>query len=78
MMVIKNMSKVDKIFSFTTRVQSWVQVELHQQGVKDIPLAIMTLDWLIHFKTTYSLRDEHKIKEKGKRKDEVTAKAKGS
>ncbi|KAK9148304.1 hypothetical protein Scep_007061 [Stephania cephalantha] len=60
---IKNMSEEDKLFNFTTGLQTWAQAELRRQGVKDLPGAIAAADSLVDFKTSSS-PSEGKGKEK--------------
>ncbi|KAK9113309.1 hypothetical protein Syun_020106 [Stephania yunnanensis] len=60
---IKNMSEEDKLFNFTTGLQTWAQAELRRQGVKDLPGAIVAADSLVDFKTSSS-PSEGKGKEK--------------
>ena len=50
---IEDMSKVDKLFNFMSRLQGWAQTEL-RQGVQDIPSAMAATDYLVDYKLTSS------------------------
>ena len=50
MLDIKNMSKEDKLFNFTFRLQGWAQMELQRQGVRDLPTAMVAIDCLVDYK----------------------------
>lgn len=56
-------------------IQSWVQVELHRQGVENLPTTIVMVDGLVDFKSALSSgngiknKDDNKGKGKGHWKD---------
>lgn len=47
MLDIKEMSKADMLFSFLSGFQPWAQLELQQQGVKDLPTALVAIEGLV-------------------------------
>ena len=51
---IKNMSEVDKLFNFMSRLQGWAHNELRRQGVQDLPLAMTVANCLVDYKMTSS------------------------
>ncbi|KAK4380949.1 hypothetical protein Sango_3015800 [Sesamum angolense] len=40
MLDVRDMSEEDKLFNFLSGLQTWAQMELRRQGVKDLPSAI--------------------------------------
>lgn len=69
MLDIKNMSKEDKLFNFTSSLQPWAQVELQRQRVKDLPFTIYVTNGLVDSKQSKSLEfDSSKSKENKSRK----------
>lgn len=69
MLDIKNMSEEDKLFNFMSGLQSWAQMELRRQGVKDLPSAMDAADSLVDYKLGKSSEsDASKPKSKGKNK----------
>ena len=51
---IKDMSKVDKLFNFMSRLQGWAQTKLRRQGVQDFPSTMAIMDCLVDYKMTSS------------------------
>ena len=51
---INDMSEVDKLFNFMSRLQGWAQTELKRQGVQDLPSAMAAVDCLFDYKVTSS------------------------
>ena len=51
---IKDMSEVDKLFNFMSRLQGWAQTELRRQGVQDLPSTMAATDCLFDYKMTSS------------------------
>ena len=51
---IKDMSEVDKLFNFMSRLQGWPQTELRRQGVEDLPSAMAATDCIVDYKLTTS------------------------
>ena len=47
---IKDMSEVDKLFNFMSGLQKWTQIELRFQGVREIPSAIVAVDFLVDYR----------------------------
>ena len=52
---IKDMSEVDKLFNFMSRLQGWAQTELRRQGVQDLPSAMAAADCLSGYRLTSPL-----------------------
>ena len=50
MLDIKNMSDDAKLFNFMFGLQGWAQTELRRQGVRDLPTAMATADYLVDYK----------------------------
>lgn len=46
MLHIKDMVEIDRLFNFLSGFQPWTQLELRQQGVKDLPAALVATDGL--------------------------------
>lgn len=51
---IKDMSKVDKLFNFMSRLQAWIQTELRRQGMQDLLAAMATKGYLVYHKLNSS------------------------
>ena len=49
MLDIRNMSDEDKLFNFLSGLQTWAQLDLRRQGVKDLPSAMAAADGLVDF-----------------------------
>ena len=52
---IKDMSKVDKLFNFMSRLQGWAPTELRREHVQDFPSAMAAADCLSDYRVTSSL-----------------------
>ncbi|RVW90844.1 Retrovirus-related Pol polyprotein from transposon 17.6 [Vitis vinifera] len=50
MLDIKNMSEEGKLFNFMSGLQGWAQTELRRQGVRDLPVAMATINCLVDYK----------------------------
>lgn len=50
MLDIKNISEGDKLFNFMSSLQSWAQLELRRQGIKDLATAMAAADGLLDCK----------------------------
>ena len=50
MLNIRNMSNEDKLFNFISGLQGWAQTKLRRQGVRDLPAALASADYLVDFK----------------------------
>lgn len=59
---IKDMSKVDKLFNFMSRLQAWIQTELRRQGMKDLLAAMATKGYLVYHKLNSSSTTTQKRK----------------
>ncbi|XP_009779304.2 uncharacterized protein [Nicotiana sylvestris] len=73
MLDISNMSEEDKLHNFLYGLQSWAQMELRRQNVKDLPSAIATADALGDFRLgqdgsdfSTTLKSKNGNKDKGK------------
>ena len=47
---IKNLSNDDEIFNFMSGLQGWVHTELQRNGVRDLPVAKVVVDYLVDYK----------------------------
>ncbi|KAG6472970.1 hypothetical protein ZIOFF_070450 [Zingiber officinale] len=52
MLDIQNMFEEDQLYNFLYGLQTWAQVELHRQNVKDLPCAIVAADALVDLRTS--------------------------
>ena len=59
---IKDMSEVDKLFNFMSKLQGWAQTELRRQGVQDLPSAMAAADCVSDYRVTSSLTHTQKGK----------------
>ena len=50
MLDIKNMHDDDKSFNFMSGLQGWPQTELQREGVRDLPIAMASTDYLVDYK----------------------------
>ena len=71
----KNMSEDDKLFNFTSGLQTWAQAELRRQGVRDLPSAIAAAEGLVDFKMAPSSTEKKKEKSKEHWKDKKKEKS---
>ncbi|KAL0393058.1 UNVERIFIED_CONTAM: hypothetical protein Sradi_2528600 [Sesamum radiatum] len=65
---VRDMFEEDKLFNFLSRLQTWAQVKLRHQGVKDLLSAIVVADRLVDFRVANSSDPEKKKKESAKEK----------
>ncbi|KAK4383414.1 Transposon Ty3-I Gag-Pol polyprotein [Sesamum angolense] len=63
MLDVRDMSKEDKSFNFLSGLQTWAQMELRRQGIKDLPSVIAAADRLVDFRVANS-SDLEKKKER--------------
>ena len=47
MLDIRNRFEEDKLFNFISGLQGWAQTKLRRQGVRDLPIAMVTTDFLL-------------------------------
>jgi hypothetical protein len=47
MLDVTDMSETDKLYTFLKGLQSWAQLELRRQGVRDLPTALAAADALV-------------------------------
>ena len=72
MLDIRNMTEEDKLFNFMSGLQSWAQMELRRQGVRDLPSAVAAADGLVDFrmnKPSGNEKGKSKGQDKGRSKD---------
>lgn len=50
MLEIQNMSEEDRLFNFQSGLQSWAQLELRRQCIKDLPSAMAAAEALVDFR----------------------------
>jgi len=68
---IENMSEEDRLFNFMSGLQTWAQVELRRQNIKDLSSDIAAADSLVDFKsTTREGYTSASFKSKGRNKKE--------
>ena len=54
MLDIRDMSEEDRLFNFIAGLQTWAQVELRRQGVKDLPTAVAVAEGLVDLRDSAS------------------------
>ncbi|KAL0320234.1 UNVERIFIED_CONTAM: hypothetical protein Sradi_5284900 [Sesamum radiatum] len=64
----RHMSEEDKLFNFLSGLQTWAQMELRRQGVKDLPSTIVAADRLVDYRVTSGFDLKKKKKDSGKEK----------
>ena len=62
MLDIRNMSKEDKLFKFISRQKGWAQTKLRNQGVCDLPTAMVVADCLVNYKMGSAINTMQKTK----------------
>lgn len=72
MLDIKDMSEADKLYNFMSGLQTWAQLELRRQGVKELSTAMAAADGLVDFRQEKDEGEKRepkfKFKDKGKKK----------
>ena len=71
---IKNLSNDDKIFNFMSGLQGWVHTELQRNGVRDLPVAKVVVDYLVDYKMGGTISTTQKAKPEGAKKAKYEAK----
>ena len=78
MLDIKNMSEEDKLFNFMSGLQGWAQTELRRQGVRDLPAAMATTDYLVDYKMGGAISTTQRPRSEGGKKAKIEGKTKKS
>ena len=68
MLDIKNMSEEGKLFNFMSGLQGWAQTELRRQGVRDLPVAMATINCLVDYKMGGDISTMQRPKSEGSKK----------
>ena len=74
MLDIKNMSEEGKLFNFMSGLQGWAQTELRRQGVRDLPVAMATINCLVDYKMGGDISTMQRPKSEGSKKAKADGK----
>ena len=74
---IRNMSEEDKLFNFVSGLQGWAQTELRREGVRDLTVAMATVDCLVDLKMVGAINNKQKNKPDGGMKSKADGQRNG-
>ena len=74
MLDIINMLDEDKLFNFISGIQGWAHTKLRRQGIRDLPVAMAVVDFLVEYKMGSTINTMHKSKTYGDKKSKLEGK----